>query len=61
MLSMHGAHHIKSNVDWLYLPRKYGGRGFISLVDVVECERCSLANHLCSTDEMLLQCARDVL
>jgi len=61
LLSMHGAHHIKSNVDRLYLPRSCGGRGFLSLVDVVECERRSLAEYLCSAEESLLHCARDVL
>jgi len=59
-LSMYGAIHIKSNVDQLYLPRSCGRRGFLSLVDV-ECEQHSLARYLCSTEESLLHCARDVL
>jgi len=36
--SMNGEHHIKGDVDRLYLPRNLGGRGFTSLFDVVECE-----------------------
>ena len=31
VLTIHGAHHLKSNVDWLYLLRHLGGRGFISI------------------------------
>ena len=37
LLSMNGAHHL--NIDRLYLPRHLGGRGFVSLLDVVECEK----------------------
>ena len=61
LLSMHCAHHIKSNVDWLYLPWSCGGRGFLSLVDIVECERRSLARYLCNTGEKLLLSEREVL
>ena len=39
LLSMNGAHHFKADVDHLYLPRHLGGRGFVSLLDVVECEK----------------------
>ena len=59
LLSMHDAHHIKSNVDRLYLQRSCGGRGFLSLVDV-ECEQRSLARYLCNARERLLLCAREV-
>ena len=33
----------------------------LSLVDVVECERRSLARYLCSARERLLLCVRQVL
>ena len=36
---MNGAHHLKGDVDQLYLPRDMGGRGFLSTFDVVECEK----------------------
>ena len=36
---MNGAHHLKGDVDRLYLPRDMGGRGFLSTFDVVECEK----------------------
>ena len=34
ILSMNGAHHLKGDVDRLYLPRVMGGRGFLSMFDV---------------------------
>jgi len=61
LLAMNGAHHIKGDVDRLYLPRNLGGRGFTSLFDVVQCERRSLSSYLYSTMEVPLQCARNVL
>ena len=33
---MYGALHAKSDVDGLYIPRKKGGRGLISMEDCVE-------------------------
>ena len=46
LLSMNGAHHLKGDVDCLYLPRNLGGRGFLSVFDIVECERRSLSSYL---------------
>ena len=34
VMTMHGALHNKSDVDWVYLSREMGGRGLIS------CEGC---------------------
>ena len=61
VLTMHGAHHLKSDVDRLYLPRRLGGGGFISIADVIECEKRSFATYLYNTGYYILQCARDVL
>ena len=58
---MNGAHYFKADVDRLYLPRHLGGRGFVSLLDVVECEKRSLSCYLHSATEPLLCCARDIL
>jgi len=40
---MNGVHHVKGDVDRLYLPRDKGGRGFLSTFDVVQCEKRSLS------------------
>jgi len=61
LLSMSGAHHLKGDVDRLYLPRNLGGRGFLSVLDVVECERRSLSSYLHNTTETLLLSARTIL
>ena len=61
LLSMNGAHHFKGDVDHLYLHRDLGGRGFVSLLDLVECEKCSISCYLHSTTETLLWCLRDTL
>ena len=61
VLTIHGAHNLKSDVDRLYLPRRLGGRGFISIADVIECEKRSFATYLYNTGDYILQCARDVL
>jgi len=58
---MNGAHHLKGDVDHLYLPRNLGGRGFQSVLDVVECERRSLSSYLYSTTETLLLRAGTIL
>ena len=36
LLTIYGALHPKSDVDRLYIPRKEGGRGLISIEDCVE-------------------------
>ena len=36
MFTIYGALHPKSDVDRLYIPRKEGGRGLISIEDCVE-------------------------
>ena len=61
LLSMNGAHHLKADIYRLYLPRHLGGRGFVCLLDVVECEKRSLLYYLHSITHSLLCCARDIL
>ena len=36
-------------------------RGFISIVDVIECEKRSFADYLYNTVDYILQCVRDIL
>ena len=38
-----------------------GGRGFVSLLDVVECEKRSLSYYLHGATQSLLCCVRDIL
>ena len=46
LFSMNGVHYLKADIDHLYLPRHLGRRGFVSLLDVVECEKQSLSYYL---------------
>ena len=58
---MNGAHHLKADIIHLYLPRHLVQTGFVSLLDVVECEKRSLSYYLHGATKSLLCYARDIL
>ena len=58
MFSIYGALHPKSDVDRLYIPRKEGGRGLISIEDCVELAIRSLEVYVHGSEERLIQAAR---
>ena len=55
---MYGALHPKSDVDRLYMPRKEGGRGLISIEDCVELAIRGLGVYIHGSEERLIQAAR---
>ena len=55
---MYGALHPKSDVDKLYVPRKEGGRGLISIQDCVDLAIRGLEVHVHGSEERLIQAAR---
>ena len=55
---MYGALHAKSDVDRLYIPRKEGGRGLISIEDCVELAIRGLQVYVHGSEERLIQAAR---
>ena len=55
---MYGALHPKSDVGWLYIPRKEGGRGLISIEDCVELAIRDLEVYVHGSEERLIQAAR---
>ena len=59
MFTIYGALHLKSDVERLYIPRKEGGRGLISIKDCVELAaiRC-LEVYVHGSEERLMQAAR---
>ena len=57
ILAMNGCTHTRSNVARLYLPRKEGGRGLISIEECVVKESKSLHGYLGETTEWMLQAA----
>ena len=51
LLTMHNGFHLKSNVDWLYLSRSEGGRGYIGVQDIVETAILGLQNDVRNSKE----------
>ena len=55
--TIHGALHPKSDVDRLYIPRKEGGRGIISIEDCVELAIRGLQVYVHGSEERLIRAA----
>ena len=58
LFTIYGALHPKSDVDRLYIPRKEGGRGLISIEDCVELAIRGLEVYVHGNDERLIQATR---
>ena len=59
MLHMYRVFEIKSDIDRLYLPRRSGGRGLLSVWDVFQCTISRIAHYLAnSQNEILMVCAK---
>ena len=54
-LTIYGEFHPKSNVNRLYMKRKLGGRGLISVRDCVEGEVRNLHQYIANSEEELLK------
>ena len=59
LFTIYGALHPKSDVDRLYIPRKEGGRGLISIKDCVELTIRGLEVYVHGCEERLIQAARE--
>ena len=57
LFTIYGALHAKSDVERLYIPRKEGGRGFISIEDCVELSIRVLKVYVHGREERLIQAA----
>ena len=59
LLNIYQMFNINSDVDRLYVPRKSGGRGVMSVRDAFKSNICRVAHVLCnSDDEMLSACGQ---
>ena len=58
LFTMYGGFHPKSDVDRLYVPRKEGGGGLISIEDCVELAIRGLEVYVNGSEERLIQAAR---
>ena len=54
-LTMYEALHPKSDIDRLYLKRKHGGRGLVSIETCVRSEENNLGLYVRESNEMLLK------
>ena len=59
MFTIYRALHSKSNVDRLYIPRKDGGRGLISIEDCLKLAIRSLEVYVHGSEEILIKTARE--
>ena len=57
VLTIHGALHPRSNVNRLYLPRREGGGGLISVEDAVNTEEKNINVYISQSQERLLKTA----
>ena len=55
LITMNGSLNPRENVGRLYLPRKEGGRGFISCKECVNVEVQSLDKYLSESEEWMLK------
>ena len=58
LFTIYEALHPKSDVDRLYIPRKEGGRGLISIEDCVELAIRGLEVYVHGSEERLIQASR---
>ena len=58
LFTMYGGFHPRSDVDRLYIPRKEGGGGLISIEDCVELAIRGLEVYVNGSEERLIQAAR---
>ena len=59
MFTIYGALRPKSDVDRLYVLRKEGGRGLLSIEDCVELAIRGLGVYVHGSEERLIQAARE--
>ena len=59
LLTMNGAFNMQSSVDRLYIKRKAGGRGLISVEECVRTEEASLREYARDSDEWMLKVVAD--
>ena len=58
LFTIYGVLHPKSDIDRLYIPRKEGGRGLVSIKDCVELAIRGLEVYVHGCEERLIQAAR---
>ena len=60
-LTMHGSLHPRADVDRLYVSRRNGGRGLLSIEDSIAKEENAIAFYIKCTEEPILKCTQSVM
>ena len=60
LLSLRSCLHPKSNTNRIYIPRKEGGRGLLSIEDTVDLAKLGLKSYVRNSFERLLVAARQI-
>ena len=58
LLTIHGEHHTKADVDRLPVPRKQGGRGLVQLEEAYAVEITKLVEYVDSKEDPLIRIVR---
>ena len=58
LLTIHGQHHPKADVDRLYVPRKQGGRGLMQLEAALAVEITKLVEYVDRKEDPIIQDVR---
>jgi hypothetical protein len=58
MLTIHGQHHPRVDIDRLYVPRKEGGRGLMQVEGAYVAETVNLVEYVESKEDPLIQIVR---
>ena len=60
-MTMHGSLHPRADVDRLYLPRKEGGRGLLSVEDSISKEENSIAQYVKNSTQPTLKETKQIM
>jgi phosphopentomutase len=58
MLTIHGQHHPRADIDLLYVPRKVGGRGLMQVEGTYIVETLNFVEYVESKEDPLIQIVR---
>jgi hypothetical protein len=56
--TIHGQHHPKADIDYLYVPKKDGGRGLMQIEGAYITEVIKLKEYVEHTEDQLMQIVR---
>ena len=61
LLTSYNSHHPRSSIERLYLPRRIGGRGLVSIEHLYQRHGILLSNHLLTSTDSLVQACSELI